>query len=175
MTPLIRPEAPGDRLAVYEVNLRAFGRTAEAKLVEALRALELPILSLVAEVEGGVVGHVLFSPVTIAKVHPEDSRLRSDAVALGPLAVHPEWQGRGVGGALVRAGLGACRQQGETRVVLLGHPDYYPRFGFRPAADYGIHYRSREYDHALFALELKPGALEGVSGWLSYLPPFEAL
>jgi len=165
---VIRPERPGDRAAVFEVNRHAFGTTAEAKLVESLRPLADPLVSLVAETGGRVVGHALFTPVTVPGV--EGYR---QAMALGPLAVLPEFQRRGIGGRLIRAGLEACRALGQGAVFLLGAPAYYQRFGFRPAAARDLHYKGPELDPYFMVLELTPGCLAGCSGQVRYLPPFE--
>ncbi len=169
MNPHVRAEAPEDHAAVDALVEAAFGRGDEAKLVAALRASGLPLLSLVAEEENRVIGHILFSPVTL---EPEQAGRRT--VALGPMAVHPERQTQGVGSLLVRAGLEACRARGESAAFVLGHPAYYPRFGFEPAAQYGVHFRSFSYDPAFFALELTLGALRG-GGWVRYPAAFEAL
>jgi putative acetyltransferase len=118
---VIRDERPEDRAAVRRVEEAAFGRADEADIVDALRADDAWALSLVAEVDGEIVGHLLFS--------------RGDrAMTLGPLAVLPAHQRSGVGAALMRQGLARVREP----VVLLGHPDYYTRFGFHPAAPLGI-------------------------------------
>lgn len=137
MSWITRCETAADIAAVREVNQRAFGRDLEPDLVEAIRndpAAWLPQLSLVAVAgdSGGavVVGHILFSRVHIGSV---------PVASLGPLAVLPEYQKLGVGGELIRAGLTAARAAGERLVVLLGHADYYPRFGFRPATEFDIH------------------------------------
>jgi putative acetyltransferase len=166
----IHPERPGDRAAVFEVNRRAFETTAEANLVDALRPLADPLVSLVAETDGRVVGHALFTPVTVPG--PDGER---QAMALGPLAVLPEFQRRGIGGQLIRAGLEACRALGQGAVFLLGEPAYYERFGFAPAAARGLHYKGAEFDPYFMVLELNPGSLAGCSGRVRYLPPFEEL
>lgn len=131
----VRPERPGDEGAVREVVTLAFGRPDEACLVERVRASEhyVPELSLVAETDGEIVGHALLSHVFL------EARLdRWTVLALAPLAVHPGHQGRGVGGALLEAGLGAADARGEPMVLVLGHPAYYSRFGFEPARRHGI-------------------------------------
>lgn len=163
----IRSEAPADRAAVAAVNERAFGRPAEAALVAALRASVRPFLSLVAESEGTVVGHILFTPVRV-----EGSGEPFAAVALAPVAVDPEYQNRGIGSRLVRAGLEICRDEGHPAVFVLGHPKYYPRFGFTPAAERGIRCEFPVPAELFFALELRPGALQGVTGTVRYHPEF---
>src|SRR5262245_11922157 len=121
----IRPEHAGDAAAVCAVHCAAFPTDAEAHLVEWLRARGAARVSLVAEVDDAVVGHVLFSPVSIVA----ESGCRH-GLGLAPVAVMPAHQRRGVGSALVREGLVACREAGCAFVVVLGHPGYYPRFGF---------------------------------------------
>ena len=162
----VRPEEPGDREAVRRVNEAAFGQPDEADLVDRLREQADPYLSLVAVQEGEVVGHILFTPMTFDPPRP-DFR----AMGLAPMAVWPEQQRSGVGGALVREGLAACRRLGTEVVFVLGHPTYYPRFGFAPAAARGI---ASEYDapEAFMVLELDPGALDGVEGMARYHPAF---
>lgn len=163
----IRPERPEDYSAVFEIHRRAFGREAEAKLVEALRHVADPQISLVAVRADRVVGHIFFSPVTVEGPH---ASLR--ALGLAPMAVLPELQNRGIGSALVRAGLEAARRAGHRIVVVLGHPDYYPRFGFEIASRTGIRYEHPVPDEAFMVLELETGALRGHTGVVKYLPEF---
>ena len=166
MTPTVRPETPADREAVRRVNRLAFGRDDEAALVDALRDRGYARLSLVAEVGGSVVGHVLFSDLPIVTAGGTVA-----ALALAPVAVEPEYQKRGVGAALIRAGLAACREAGHRVVVVLGHADYYPRFGFsaKLAEALSSPFSGRD---SWMAAELVPGALDGVRGWVQYAPPF---
>ena len=163
----IRPETAADRAAVRGANEAAFGRPNEAGLVDALRASARPLVSLVAVEEGRVVGHILFSPVTI-----EGPQGVSAALGLGPMAVRPERQNRGIGSLLVRAGLEACSALGETVVVVLGHPHYYPRFGFVPAATKGLRCEYPVPDDVFMVTELVPGALRGRTGLVKYHPEF---
>jgi len=121
----IRYEQPGDIEKIRQVNLQAFETETEANLIDALRNTGVELISLVAEENGEVVGHILFSPVTLS----EDLRI----IGLAPMAVLHNWQSRGVGSKLVNAGLLACEKAGYEAVVVLGHADYYPRFGFTPA------------------------------------------
>ncbi len=163
---LIRTEQRADRDAVHALNVAAFGTPAEADLVDALREQARPVVSLVAQGQGGVLGHILFSPVTLSG-YPG-----LEIMGLAPMAVLPTRQGQGVGSALVRAGLVQCRQQGFGAVVVLGHAGYYPRFGFAPAAAFGM---ACEYDvpqDAFMVLELEPGYLRGASGTVRYHPTF---
>ncbi len=128
----VRAENSGDYAAVHEINSRAFDREDEANLVDILRAAGIELISLVAEITGGKrVGHALFSPVQID--YPGRDRAGCRAIALGPIGVLPEFQGSGVGAALIEVGLEACRQQGYDLVFVLGHSSYYPRFGFKQA------------------------------------------
>lgn len=165
----IRPECPEDHAAIAAVHERAFPQPAEARLVEALRAAGAATISLVAEQDGRVVGHVLFSPVTV-----QDGASAWDAIGLGPVAALPELQNGGIGSALVRAGLAACRAQGHPVVFVLGHATYYPRFGFRPAAAAGLRWEGG-HDGSFFVAELAPGALAGRRGVVRYRPEFGAV
>jgi len=152
---VIREESPADLLAVRRVNELAFGRAGEANLVDVLRAVAEPVISLVAIRDGEVVGHLFFSPVTL-----ETGLAGADTyLGLGPLAVLPECQNLGIGSQLVREGLQACRRQGAAAVVVLGHPEYYPRFGFVPASRYALRCEYPVPDDVFMAIELKPGAL----------------
>jgi putative acetyltransferase len=121
---------------------------------------------LVAVDDGEIVGHVMFSPMTIEG--PEGSW---DAVCLAPLAVAPSRQRTGIGGQLMRSGFAELREAGHRAVVLLGHPTYYPRFGFRPAREFGLHFQDDR--DAFMAIELYPGALDGVSGAVKFSPEFD--
>src|SRR5262245_43058576 len=129
----VRAEQPGDAAAVYRVHAAAFPTDAEANLVDRLRQAGKALVSLVAADEGEVVGHVLFSPVTVT-----GQAGTTDGIGMAPLAVLPAQQRRGIGSALTLAGLDRCRVDGYGFVVLLGHPSYYPRFGFRRARDFGL-------------------------------------
>ena len=166
---LVRPECAADYSAIDEVNRLAFGQEDEARLVRELRNVEgfTSELSLVAVKNNNVVGHLLFSPIRIES--PDGS---TPAIALAPMSVLPAFQRQGIGSKLVRAGLEACRRLGHKIVVVVGHPDYYPRFGFTPARAKGLKAPFPGPDEAFMALELSPGALEGVSGTVRYPPPF---
>ncbi|MDX1419761.1 MAG: N-acetyltransferase [Rubricoccaceae bacterium] len=162
----IRAEEARDRAAVRRVHTEAFGRPDEADLVDRLREQARPYLGLVAEQEGAVVGHIAFSPVTVAP--PSERSLWG----LAPMAVRPALQRQGIGTALVEEGLRACRRAGGEAVVVLGHPRYYPRFGFRPASRFGLSCVYDAPDEAFLALELTPGGLDGVAGVAHYHPTF---
>lgn len=165
---LVRWERSADHAAVFNINARAFGGPNEARLVDALRESARPQISLVAVLEGRVTGHIFFSPVTVG------SGARAwEAIGLAPMAVEPEWQKRGIGSELVRAGLAVCRAIRRPAVFVLGHPDYYPRFGFRPAPPLGLRFRGPEFDPAFMVAELEPGVLAGRTGEVRYLPDFD--
>lgn len=165
---MCRPETAGDQRPVFDVNRLAFGREDEARLVDSLRDGGYVRLSLVAEIGGLVVGHILFSELPI--ITPEGTTL---ALALAPMAVVPEWQRQGVGSELVRQGLAACREQDHRIVIVLGHPRFYPRFGF--SAELARRLDSPYAGEAFMAVELAENALDGVSGNVQYPPPFAAL
>ena len=167
MTAAIRPESTPDHPAVRVVNRLAFGGEDEARLVDALRYGGYVRASLVAEVDGQVVGHVLFGDLPI--ITPGGP---VEALFLAPLAVAPPHQRRGIGSALVEEGLRACRDAGYRIVIVLGHPEFYPRFGF--SAKMVETLRSPFSGPAFMALELVPGALDGVEGEVRYPPPFDA-
>ncbi len=162
----VRPEQAGDQEVIREVNRLAFGRDAEARLVDALRAGEYNRVSLVAAVGEQVIGHILFSDLPIVTV---DGIVA--ALALAPMAVNPARQRQGIGSLLVQEGLRACAAAGHRIVVVLGHPDYYPRFGF--SAKLAESLKAPFSGPAFMALELVPGALEGVAGEVCYSPPFQ--
>lgn len=162
----IRAESTDDRDAIRRVNQLAFGGDDEANLVESLRDGGFIMVSLVAEADGEIVGHILFSRVAIIT-----SARVVDALALAPMSVLPSHQRLGIGSKLVAAGLDACRKRHHRIVVVLGHPEYYPRFGFssqlaRPLeSPFGG-------GEAWMAIELVPGALDGVQGRVEFPAPF---
>ena len=165
----VRPERPEDADHVRRVNELAFGRPNEAALVDAVRG-SANTLSLVAMLGQQVVGHILFTAVWIERMDRTTA-----AVGLGPMAVLPEHQRRGVGSALVRAGLDACRRLGHAVVVVLGHPEYYQRFGFVPASTKGIRYEHSVAREAFMVLELRTGAVARSGGVVRYRPEFSAV
>ena len=165
----IREERASDRDAVREVNLAAFEENPEANLVDRLREEADPLVSLVAEDGGEVVGHILFSPMTGAGT--EATRV----MGLAPMAVIPPRQREGIGSALVRRGLEACRSLGAQAVVVLGHAAYYPKFGFVPASRFGLRSEYDVPDDVFMALELEPGALDAASGTIRYHEAFASL
>ena len=166
----IRPECPADVPAIRAVNERAFGQPDEAALVDAVRARGERSISLVAVDGKRLVGHILFTPVTIRGPH-----CVHEAVGLAPLAVDPDYQRRGIGSQLVAQGLDRCRESGYRIAVVLGHPAYYPRFGFVPARRHGIRFELDVPDDVFMVTELVPGALAGCTGVAHYAPEFTAL
>ena len=165
---IIRREIPEDMDSIRYVNEQAFGQKEEAKLVEKLRNRDVVTLSLVAVQDEQIVGHILFSPVTV-----ESDCSNFEAIALAPMAVLPEYQHQGVGSQLVQFGLKECRNLGHEVVVVLGHSDYYPRFGFVPARPKGIDCEFEVPDEAWMVLELREGALAGRKGTVKFQPEFQ--
>lgn len=161
----VRLETANDLVAIREVNTQAFGEPAEAVLVDALRSDGKVIASLVADDRGFVIGHILFSRLVI-----ETNAGAIPVAGLAPMAVAPTHQRCGVGTLLIHAGLDRCRVLGEQIVLVVGHPTYYPRFGFSHALTCNL--RSPYNGEAFMALELRRGALEGVIGDVRYPPAF---
>ena len=160
---LIRAECPEDESDIFAVHAAAFPTPLEARLVDALRAAGSVAVSLIAEVEGHVAGHIAFSPVTVEGA--------AGGLGLGPLGVRPEFQRQGVGLALAREGLAAAKASGAGFVVVLGDPAFYGRAGFRPAAEWGL---VDEYGggKAFQALELRPGSIPPGAGLVRYASEF---
>lgn len=166
----VRPEKPEDIPAVRHVNEQAFDGPQEAALVDALRKAARPFVSLVAIEDGQVVGHIAFSPVTI-----EGGGSVRKAMGLAPMGVLPEHQRRGIGSRLVRAGLEECRRLGCEIVVVVGHPEYYPRFEFSPASEQGLRSEYEVPEEAFMVTELQAGALRGVRGLVKYHAAFSSV
>jgi len=164
---IIRPETSKDIAAIRHINEEAFGQKEEAEIVEKLRRRGVLTISLVAVQDNEIVGHIAFSPV---KVESEHSSF--EAIALAPMSVLPACQRKGIGSQLVHAGLEECRRIGHELVVVLGHPNYYPRFGFVPASTYSIKSEFDVPDEAFMVLELRQGAFSGRSGIVKYHPEF---
>ncbi len=165
-----RAEGPQDYAAIDAVHRAAFGRDMEGRLVRALRGGDTfdPDLSLVALRGGQIAGHILFSSIRIvgaAGAWP--------AIALAPMAVVPPLQRQGIGSALLHAGLAACRERGHRLIVVVGHPEYCPRFGFQPARPAGLEAPFPVPDEAFMVAELAPGALAGVRGVVQYPQAFQ--
>lgn len=161
----VRPETPADREAIRDVHRLSFPTVLEAQLVDALRAAGRLDISLVAEVEGEIVGHVAFSPVSVPGA--------TDGVGLGPVAVLPPFRRRGIAEQLIREGLAVWGQMNHGFVVVLGDPGYYGRFGFKPAGRWELR---DEYGggEAFQALEFRPGAIPAGGGIVQYAPEFPA-
>lgn len=154
-----------ERSAIRSINEAAFGRPDEADLVDRLRSEGAVLLSLVAEVEQRIIGHVLFSRMSI-----ETGNSPVSAVALAPVAVLPEHQRRGIGEQLIRHGLDLLRARGERIVIVLGDPGYYPRFGF--STEKARFLESPFPPEAFMAMEIGAGALEGIRGRVKYPAAF---
>ncbi len=166
----IRAEVPEDIPAIHTVNAEAFAHDDEARLVDALRENGdfNPALSLVAVFREQIIGHILFPGITI-----ESEEVSVPAVALAPLVVHPDFQCRGIGRSLIEVGFEVCRDLGHGIVVVVGHPGYYPRFGFSPAGEYGISAPFEVADDVFMVNALVPQALDGVRGRVRYPKAFE--
>lgn len=162
---LIRDEQFCDREQVRKVNETAFRRSDEADLIDGLRVEGAVLLSLVAEVDGQIVGHILFSRMTV-----ETAERHVAAVSLAPMAVLPQHQGRKIGSQMVRRGLDRLCDQGERIVLVLGHKHYYPRFGFSSVKARDL--TSPFPPDAFMALELADGALTGIRGVVRYPSAF---
>ncbi|MEJ2142275.1 MAG: N-acetyltransferase [Gammaproteobacteria bacterium] len=152
---IIREEQFSDIEPVWQVNNDAFDTDTEARLVNALRSSGCEYISLVAEIDHKVIGHILFTPV---KLTGNENTLK--IMALAPMAVCKLYQNKGVGSELVKAGLTRCRELGYDAVVVLGHPGYYPKFGFIPSVNYNIKSEYDVPDNVFMILELTPGSLE---------------
>ena len=163
----IRPEQPGDQPQIRMINQQAFASDTEANLVDTLRNSGVPLISLVVEEDEQLVGHILFSPVTLS-----GQNNAPPIAGLAPMAVLPEWQGRGVGSLLVTTGLEYCASAGYVAVVVLGHPDYYPRFGFVPASGFGIKSEFNVPDEVFMLKTLQGSALQGIKGTVQYHAAF---
>lgn len=168
----IRKERKEDIEAIHLVNRLAFGQEDEALLVQRIRESSgfIPELSLVAVRDSQVVGHILFS-----RIHIETPQKNVEVLSLAPMAVLPEFQNQGIGSELVRTGLKECRDLGHKIVVVIGHPGYYPRFGFVPAREKGLDAPFPVPDDAFMVCELVPDTLAGIEGRIKYPPEFEDL
>ena len=167
----VRPETPDDVRAIDVVHISAFGGEAEAQLVSALRASSSynRELSLVAELGGRIVGHILLTRVPLRKGGQE-----KHVLALGPMSVVPSQSHRGIGSELIQAGIRLAREKGYGSIVVLGHPEYYSRFGFVQAKDRHVTCNLPAPAEALTVLEVEPGNLAG-GGHVEYPEPFVAL
>jgi putative acetyltransferase len=165
----IREEQPGDHAAIRNLTTLAFGGPCEAQIIDALRPACPGLISLVAVEDGCIVGHILFSPVTIKRTNSTIT-----GMGLGPMAVLPEYQRRGIGTDLVRHGLARLREEGCPFVIVLGHPDYYPRFGFVPASLYGLTSQWEGVpDEAFMVMIIDDDSMNGVHGVVRYRDEFD--
>jgi putative acetyltransferase len=162
----IRDERPADVRSIRQVNRRAFGRDQEADIVDALRSNGAALLSMIAVDEDDVVGHVMYSPVAIGEM---------TGAGLGPMAVVPERQGQGIGSDLVTTSLERLRSAACPFIVVVGHPAFYPRFGFRPASSYGISCEWSVPDEVFMIFVLDPVHMPTVKGLARYRPEFSAV
>lgn len=168
----IVPESPDHIEAIARINRLAFGGEQEVDLVAKIRDSEyfIPELSLVAILDDRAVGHIMFSPI-----HVSTDRGDVPLLSLAPMAVLPEHQRRGIGSKLVEEGLAAAKRLGHRAVIVIGHPGYYPRFGFMPASSFGIAAPFDVPDEAFMALELEPRSLHDAAGRVEFSPPFAGL
>jgi putative acetyltransferase len=166
---IVRAETAKDYDSVFRVNELAFGRDNEARLVEVVRKTEffIPGLSLVAVKGVEVIGHIL-----ISMIHVDTKEGKTPVLGLAPIAVLPEFQRQGIGSELIRKGIKESRRLKHQAIVLIGHPEYYPRFGFEPARAKGLETAYPVPDEVFLALELYPGALDGISGMIIHPPAF---
>lgn len=169
----IRPETPADQKAIFELNALVFGQEGESRLIDELRGTEwfIPELSIVAFAGEHLVGHILLTRLPLLG----DDGKTYESLALAPMAVTTALHGLGIGGQMVRHALREARALGFGSVVVLGHAEYYPRFGFVPASKFGIRTAYEVPDDVFMAQELTPGALAGKAGQVSYPEPFEAV
>lgn len=166
----IRSEKKEDYEGIRKVNDLAFDFGNESKLIDAVRESSrfVPELSMIAITNDNmVIGHILFSIVDI-----ETANGIVPTIALAPMSVRPDFQGNGIGSALVMAGLSECKRLGYEHVVLIGHPDFYPRFGFKPAREHGLEVSIPVPDNVFLVCELKERALKNISGMIKYPPAF---
>jgi len=163
----IREECPDDIAAIREVNRRGFEEEQESNIVDALRTNGAALLSLVAIMHDRVIGHIIYSPASVGKM--------VEGAALGPMAVLPEHQRQGIGSKLVEAGNRKIRDEGYPFIIVVGHPEYYPRFGFRPASKYGIKCEWDVPDDVFMVRILDQAKMQGVSGLAKYRPEFSAV
>ncbi len=163
----IREERPDDVAAVRNLNRRAFGQDQESNIVDALRANGAALLSLVATLDDRVVGHIMYSPLTIGG--------NVTGAALGPMAVLPEHQRQGIGSKLVKVGNQKLKDAGYPFIIVVGHADYYPRFGFKRANEHGITCEWDLPDDVFMLLVLDQAKMESVSGLATYRQEFSSV
>lgn len=162
----VREERPNDVAAIRDVNRLAFGQEQEANIVDALRSNGAVLLSLVALVDDRIVGHIMYSPIAVGEVA---------GAALAPMAVLPEYQRSGIGSDLVKKGNEKLKDAGYPFIIVLGHPNLYPRFGFTPASNYGIKCEWDVPDDVFMVLVLDAAKMHGVSGLANYRHEFSTV
>ncbi|TCZ79873.1 N-acetyltransferase [Paenibacillus albiflavus] len=164
---IIRTETIDDYKQVYQLNYLAFGnRDDEAQLVEKIRHTDgfIPELSIVAEQENQILGHILLSKASVV-----DGDKECEVIVLAPIAVHPDDQKRGIGGKLIQEGVKRCKAAGYPLILLIGHPTYYPKYGFKPARSYGLNLQQFEVpDNVFMVKEVIEGSLGTIKGELKY-------
>lgn len=168
----IRKETNEDFDSVYDLNLQAFNQIAEPELVDKLRLSDrfIPELSLLALLDNKIVGHILFTRIFI-----QSEGVNKESLALAPMAVLPDLQKSGIGKQLIKSGLDKARSLGYESVIVLGHADYYPKFGFKPASAFGITAPWDVPDEVFMVLELKEKAISDVRGIVNYAQAFMEL
>lgn len=162
----VRAERPDDLAAIRDVNRRAFGQDQEGNIVDALRFNGAALVSLVATLNDRVVGHIMYSPATIGDV---------TGAALGPMSVLPEHQRQGIGSKLVSAGNQRLLDAGCPFIIVLGHPNFYPRFGFRRASNLAVKCEWDVPDDVVMLLILDEAKMQGVSGLIKYRHEFSSI
>ena len=169
----IRKENQSDYSDVFNLNKVAFEQDAESKLIDLLRKglAFIPELSIVAETNDEIVGHILFTKI---KIKAENGNEYS-SLALAPMSVTPKFQSKGIGGKLIKHGLNTAKELGYESVIVLGHKDYYPKFGFKVASLWNIKAPFEVPDEAFMAIELVENGLEGISGIVKYSKEFDEL
>lgn len=160
----IREERPDDIAAIRDVNKRAFNQDQEGNIIDALRSNGAALLSLVATLNGRVAGHIMYSPITVGD--------KLTGAALGPMAVLPEHQREGIGSKLVEAGNLKLKDADYPFIIVLGHADFYPRFGFQPASTFGITCEWEVPADVFMVLVLDQAKMQGVSGLAKYRHEF---
>jgi len=169
MNIIIRQELKEDSEKIKEINDQAFEQEDESRLVNKLREKDqfMPELSLIAEIDKKLVGHILFYPVRIKYAHGEHTTL-----SLGPMAVIPEYQKKGIGGKLIIEGLKRAKDFGFRSVIVVGHPEYYPKFGFTKASNWDLKVPFEVRDEVFMALEIIKGELQDKPGIIEYPKEF---
>jgi putative acetyltransferase len=165
MNILIRSETVIDFYSIAQVNDIAFGGKSESELISKLRNTQnfITEFSIIAEIDENIIGHILFYPINI-----ETKTGLIPTVALAPMSVLPKYQNKGVGTKLVQYGLQKCKERGFESVTVLGHANYYPKFGFEPASKWGIYSDFDVADEVFMSMELKEDALVKVAGKVIY-------